>query len=428
MSRRQAVWFAFACAALVRLLYLIVARPQFQYEYWELAGNIIQHGTLGVDGVPTTRFEVMYPLLVAAMRVIVRDRVFAAQLLQIVIGSLGAVWLYDLAETLTASRRVALVASLLFALNPLLVRHSADGTDVTLMATLLVGFCRAFVRARTPAGAAMAGVWLGVATLTRAMALPIVIVASAVLLIERRRGAAAAFAAAALAVFTPYAARNDRLNGAFMPSRTGLNLFVSNSAYTNAIVPEYQADWLEPYAADTLVAHGIAVDEPASPTLEREQDRVLTQIAWQTIKSRPLENIIRRIHYAGYLFSPFIVPRQFATDGATVRVGDGGQVVIEGAALRPLRDRLIYTSSFVPILVLAVVGVWLRHGDVRRDAALWSVAITFIAVHMIFFPATRYRAPMEFVLLFYAAVAIDRLVALVRRRADMSVPLPASIA
>src|SRR2546425_8469101 len=30
MSRRQAVWCAFACAALVRLLYLIVARPQFQ--------------------------------------------------------------------------------------------------------------------------------------------------------------------------------------------------------------------------------------------------------------------------------------------------------------------------------------------------------------------------------------------------------------
>jgi hypothetical protein len=41
MSRRQAVWCGFTCAAFVRLLHLIVARPEFQCEYWELAGNLL---------------------------------------------------------------------------------------------------------------------------------------------------------------------------------------------------------------------------------------------------------------------------------------------------------------------------------------------------------------------------------------------------
>jgi hypothetical protein len=39
--------------------------------------------------------------------------------------------------------------------------------------------------------------------------------------------------------------------------------------------------------------------------------------------------------------------------------------------------------------------------------------VTFTVVHMLYFPAIRYRVPMEFVLLFYCAVGVD---ALARRR------------
>src|SRR5262245_1856519 len=235
MSRRQTLWFAFACAVFVRLLYLIAARPRFEYDYWQLADNILQHGTLGIDGVPTTRFEPGYPLLVAGLRIATGDRVILAQLIQLAIGALGAVWLYDVADTLTANRRVALTASLLFAFNPLLVRHAANGTDVTLMATLLVGFARTFVQARTTAGAAIAGVWIGAAALTRSMALPIIVLGSLALLTERRIRAAAAFMVTAIAVFAPFALRNFLHNGALLPTRTGLNLFVSNSVYTDAL-------------------------------------------------------------------------------------------------------------------------------------------------------------------------------------------------
>jgi uncharacterized membrane protein len=55
----------------------------------------------------------------------------------------------------------------------------------------------------------------------------------------------------------------------------------------------------------------------------------------------------------------------------------------------------------------------MRRRDWRRDAILWSNAAVLILVHVVYFPATRYRAPMEFVLLFYAAVALARAASLV---------------
>ena len=148
-------------------------------------------------------------------------------------------------------------------------------------------------------------------------------------------------------------------------------------------------------------------------------------LAWQTMKSSPMTNLIRRLRYVGYFFSPFVVPRRIAAVAPSVQLGDRREIVIDGTAPRPLRDRLIYTSSFAPILLLAIAGAWTRRAYIRRDAVLWSVLMTFVAVHMIFFPATRYRAPMEFVLLFYAAVAID---ALANRPVTSSAPRPASVA
>jgi hypothetical protein len=38
---------------------------------------------------------------------------------------------------------------------------------------------------------------------------------------------------------------------------------------------------------------------------------------------------------------------------------------------------------------------------------LGCVLATFVVAHAVYFPATRYRVPIEFVLLFYAAVTFD---------------------
>ena len=73
-----------------------------------------------------------------------------------------------------------------------------------------------------------------------------------------------------------------------------------------------------------------------------------------------------------------------------------------------MSHQVIYAVSYTPVLALAIAGVWLRRRDIRRDAILWCVVVTFVAAHALYFPTTRYRVPIEFVLLFYAAVAIER--------------------
>ena len=53
---------------------------------------------------------------------------------------------------------------------------------------------------------------------------------------------------------------------------------------------------------------------------------------------------------------------------------------------------------------------------------LWLLLVTFVAVHSVYFPTTRYRAPVEFVLLFYAAVGIVKWPSTARTKPARSAP------
>ena len=109
-----------------------------------------------------------------------------------------------------------------------------------------------------------------------------------------------------------------------------------------------------------------------------------------------------------YFFSPRLVPYHEPTAATTIQLGKDGTFTVQNSPTRPAVDQIVYAISYTPVLALAVTGVWLRRRDVSRDAILWCVMATFVVVHAVYFPATRYRAPVEFVLLFYAAVTLDR--------------------
>jgi 4-amino-4-deoxy-L-arabinose transferase-like glycosyltransferase len=391
MSSRRTVALLFAATAIVRAAYVLAAHPGFQYEHWDMATNLLRYHSLGFDGVPTTRYEPLYPLFVAAARAIVGDRALIIQLIQVAIGSIAVIYLWRLVDALTGSRRIALIAALLFALYPLSIRHAADGTETSLLAAFLVIFCFAFVAARTTRDAVIAGAWLGLAVVTRTMTLPLVALASIVWLIDRRPGHAAALATTALLVYAPYAIRNEMLNGSVVPTRTGIDLFISNSASTPAIVPEHHANALEPLAESVVAREGLSADV-LSPPIERRRNDVLLHAALTEIRAHPAEMLQLRLRYLGYFFSPFLVPRQEKSAGGDVP--------------RPLIDRVVYTLTFTPVLACAVVGAYHRRHAIQTDAILWCVLLTFVAAHLVFFPATRYRVPADFVLLFFAAAAI----------------------
>jgi hypothetical protein len=399
-------WGILAVALLPRLVYLLLAKPPFDSDYWTLSDSLLRDGSLGFDGIRTTAFELAYPLFLAIARVLVGHRILLVQVVQCIVAACGAIFLYRLATSLTGTRRVGAIAAVLYAGYPLLVRHSPDRTDAALMTTLLIAFAAEFVRATTPRGAAWAGAWLGLAVLTRAMALPLIALAAAVYWWNGARRRAAALTATALLVIAPYAMRNYGLNGALLPTRSGLNLFISNSEYTASIFPDYGPDILGDYARSVLDRTAIAPG-PESPALERERDAVWTGLALQEMRRHPLRTAGLKARNVLYFFSPRLVPYHEPTDATRILLGENGQFTVENSPPRQVAHQVLYAVSYTPVLALAVAGVWLRRRDIGRDAILWCMVVTFVAAHAVYFPTTRYRVPIEFVLLFYASVALN---------------------
>lgn len=378
----------------------------FESPYWALSDSLLTNRQLSFDGIKTTAFEPAYPLFLALARTLVGNRMLLVQGVQCGVAALGAVFLYRLARVLTGTWQVGVIAGLLYAAYPLLIRHSADRTDAALMATLLIAFTSQFVAATTPASAGAAGLWLGLAVVTRMMALPLVPLAAAIQGHSRGWRGAAALTLAALAMIAPYAIRNYALNGAIIPTRSGINLFISNSEYAARVFPDYGPDILEDDAVAFAKARGVSPG-PSSPALERAYDARWTRYALEEMRRHPWKTAGLKMRNVLYFFSPRLVPYHAPTAATTIQLGANGTFTVENSPPRPAVDQIVYAVSYTPVLALAVAGVWLRRHDIPREAILWCVVATFVVAHAVYFPATRYRVPIEFVFLFYAAVALD---------------------
>jgi Dolichyl-phosphate-mannose-protein mannosyltransferase len=397
---------AFLLSLTARAGYLWWQPPGFAGEYWDLSTSLREHGTLALDGVRTARFEPLYPLFLAGARALTHDSVPAVQLLQCGVASLGAVFLFFLASRL-ANNRVALVASLLFAVHPLLVRHAADLSDSALSTTALLLFICVFVRAGSVAAAASAGACLGLAVLVRSVVLPMAVLAPLLLVAGRRSAHAIALAGAALVVITPMLARDYALSGSIVPPRSGVNLFVGNSEYSAAVLPEHSPDILQHYA-DRLASDALGGMAPESPGFADRADAVLADLAWTQVKTAPFETIALKLRNVWYFLSPFLVPSHLLLPDTTIALEEAGHVRVERAPIRPPAERMIFTAFSSVVLVMALAGIVIRGRALRRDAVLWCALVTFVVVYSVYFPATRYTAPVVFVAMFYAAVAVDR--------------------
>jgi hypothetical protein len=144
-----------------------------------------------------------------------------------------------------------------------------------------------------------------------------------------------------------------------------------------------------------------------SPDEERTIDGWLLQDALAEMRAHPVRMLSSRMMHAVYFFWPRLVPAYDTTPETRLVLEPGNRARVEGARRRPVRDEMAYSASYVAIVVAAVVGFWSRRRQWRADLPLSCIVLTLVVTHAIFFPATRYRVPMEFVLLLYAGVAVD---------------------
>jgi hypothetical protein len=420
----------FVVAFVPRLIYILASDATFDGYYWRVADSLLTRGALTLDGVPTAQYEPLYPMFLAFARALSGEQLQVVRALQAAIDALGAVGLYLLTVRLTGRRSAAVVAVVLFAGYPLLIRHAGVVGEFALLSTLLIMFAHTISDACTPARAAMAGVWLGLAILTRTGVAPLLLLIAAMLLGVGRPRLAVIVVLTATALVSPWLLRNYRLGGTISPTRSGLNLFIANSAYTASMLPDHSPDLLMPYANETIAAEPVSdprrslarfnVEVPpdaadwrppallaSTPEEERAIDARLMRLALDYIKAHPAEIVWLKVKNVAYFFWPRLVPSRVPLPETEVVLAANGAVSVENSPVRSRRDELAYSVPYLLVLAAALTGIWTRRHDLRRDWVLWCIVVSFVAVHAVYFPATRYRVPMEFVLLFYAAVGID---------------------
>ena len=394
-------------AAAVRFLYLALARPEFTIYYWDASTSLLIDGTISSGGVRTALLEPLYPIFLAALRWLFGDRPVLVQGAQALVASAGAVGLYRRTLALTGKFRPAAAAAALFALYPLLIRHAVDGTESALLTTLLIAFACQFVTMSSASDAAATGIWLGLAILTRSVALPLIVVAPVVCAFRHRRTAPGlTLAAAALLVTAPAGLRNYALNGGVLPSRVGLNLFKANCSYAPSVSAEYGPDILLGYAASRLAQEGLD-DLPETPQSEQMQETAYWRMAVAEIRQHPIDTLLLKVRNLFGFFSPTLVPRRQVTEASTIIFEPAGQAIVTDTVERPLFHRVTYSASYTAVILLAAAGLYARRRGLSDDAILWCILLTFAAVYAVFTPTTRYRVPVDFVLLFYAAVGLD---------------------
>jgi hypothetical protein len=394
----------FLIAAVPRVVYLFTLRPRFESPYWALSGSLIRTGTLSVDGIPITDFEPLYPIFLAGVRTIVGDSILGAQLAQVALASFGAVLMFRLTCALTGSRRPAIVAAMLFAIHPMLVRHASSASDSALTSVLVLAFVGASISERS--GSIIPGLWLGLAVLSRATLMPLIPLAAIVQAWRGKIVAAVLVVGVAACALAPWILRSYLVNGSWLPTRSGINLYIGNSPYTPALFPEHDLDLLEgpAYQMASAARPDIAPDDPDYVV---RINAYLTRASVAHMLQSPLSTARLKLEKVAYFLSPYLTPHYVAGPQSRVRLAPPATVIVENFVERPPFQIVVYFVFTAFVMAAAVVGVYLRRQTIRTEAMLWAVALTVVTVHTIYFPASRYRTPMSFVFLHYAAIALS---------------------
>jgi 4-amino-4-deoxy-L-arabinose transferase-like glycosyltransferase len=404
----KTVLLLFALAAAARAVYLFIYQPSLESYYLVLGDSLASAGVLGFGGVSSAAFEPVYPLFLAAARLMFGDRIVLIQLLQVVVSAAGAVLLYSVTRTFTSSAQAATIAGALFAVHPLLVKQASAASDLPITTTLLAAFALAFVRIRNLRGAALSGLILGITVLTRSMVVPVVALAAGILLVRGQGRHAVALALTAAAVIAPMVARSYMLSGSLIPTRSGVALYVGNSPHSASLLPTYDLDLLEREAYERFIRAHPDVD-PDHPEFDAEFDAFLTRQAFAHMSERPWATLRQKMLNVAYLLSPRISPYETFDVTTRVRIEGNTVVGVEGSVPRHWLEIAAYAVTSTVLLVGCVAGVYLRRRELRRDAILWAIFGTFMIVNAMYLPATRYTGPMLLLLIFYSAVAIARL-------------------
>lgn len=300
--------------------------------------------------------------------------------------------------------RWAVLAAVLVAFDPILLRQSTSVMTETMAAFLAVAgmavLARAMERPTVPLAAA-SGATFALAALCRPTFLPWLVLCGVLVFwaawraaIHAKRAAkmVAVYFAAAAVLLAPWAVRNARVLGKPLLTTThgGYNLLLGNNPWFYEYLRT--AAWGEPWFSGDLDRWWFATMPRGGPEDEVAADRLAYEKAKEFIADQPAMFAYSSLVRVARLYSPF--PHRLPGEG-------------RGAGLARHAVAAWYLVELGLMALGAVVLVRNWRGGTWKSRAVWLPSILLIAVftgvHALYWTDMRMRAPLAPVLAILAA-------------------------
>lgn len=395
------LWLVLGAALVVRVVAAVVWQQQIDPEpfrfgdsdsYWVLAQTIV-NGEPYQYGGPTAQVFRMpgYPLLLAGWMALLggEPSVLAVRMLSVLLGTLTVGLVYLLGMQIF-NRTTGLVAALITAFYPgaivtsVLILSEPPFCLLMLLQLILLVKCSRAEMSGALAFAFLAGIAGGCATLVRPSWLLFNPLVAALLLFvagtaSRKLVVSLTLMVAMCIPLAPWWVRNVRLIGHFVPTtlQVGASLYDglnpdADGGSEMSFVPKFR---------QTVEAEEVG---PEDDVLEYRLDQRMKQASIDWAKEHPG----RVVQLAGIKF---------------LRLWNVWPNAAEFGGWLP---RLLVTVSYVPLLILGLIGVWrFRHLGFAWMLC-WLPAVYFTALHVVFVSSLRYREPAMLTWIVLAAAVL----------------------
>jgi 4-amino-4-deoxy-L-arabinose transferase-like glycosyltransferase len=388
-------------------------------RYVAVAQNLIeQHG---FGGIIDNRLSVpTQPVLIAAVALVFGKSYIALRLFFAVLGAATCVLGYLLAERLF-DPVVALIAGTLMAIYPYYVYLFAlfeypQPFFIFIMAVaflLLYGY----LQSKRLGTLFLSGFCLGLGILsvpTAQVFVPLLLACLWVWLGSVAR-AARHGVILLLAIAIPmgsWAVRNYLAYGefVFVNQAAGANFWVANNQTyfdfgKNAVIPACgPGNEGQKYCTDEVTLQQELRDAKLSDKeYVAADERAGWRFGWKFIRESPLKSVQLSMRKIAEFWSPM------------------PDAVTRGEAYGGSARNWIAVVSYTPILLLAIAGALFSVRQTRRLLPIYGYILAFTAVYSVFLPTTRYRLPLDFFLILFAAYAIKQVCEYLKTRTQRAV-------
>jgi 4-amino-4-deoxy-L-arabinose transferase-like glycosyltransferase len=386
-------------------------------DYHAIATHLVDgHGFVANDQEgPTARRPPAYPVFLSLLYRVTGANPAAGRIAQVILGVI-VVWLTVRVARAWFGERAGTWAGWFAALNPFLIFLSGYLLTENLFLVFLLG---AFLCLATPRDlcaeswrrTALAGVVLGLATLTRPSGLPMFewMLGAAVLFAaapwKARAMRAIVITAAFLVVLAPWLVRNTRVVGAAVLTTHGGITFYQGNNEKVATTPGWRGG-VAPLEA--LPGYDRLAKMP-----ELERDRESRRLAKEYLQQHPAE-------VPGLVWWKLVRCWRLKSDMGLSGIRSGwwfNNQSFLGRLAAQLDVGMMYAIVALPLFL---AGLWLTRRRWRDLSFGYGVIIVHTAIAAAFFGSLRTRIPIEPIICVFAAAAITSL----RRAPRSAAPAP----